>query len=107
MSLRIFIPRDAGALAVGADEVAAAIAARRRSARHRASRSSATARAALYWLEPLVEVETAGGRVAYGPVDAGDVDGAVRRRRPRRRRRIALRARADRRHSLAASARRG
>jgi len=27
----------------------------------------------LYWLEPLVEVETAAGRVAYGPVTAGDV----------------------------------
>ena len=32
-------------------------------------RSCATARAACYWLEPLVEVETGDGRVAYGPVD--------------------------------------
>ena len=27
----------------------------------------------LYWLEPMVEVETAEGRVAYGPVAAKDV----------------------------------
>ena len=31
-------------------------------------RSCATARAALFWLEPLVEVETPAGRIAYGPV---------------------------------------
>ncbi|MEX2202273.1 MAG: NADH-ubiquinone oxidoreductase-F iron-sulfur binding region domain-containing protein, partial [Dongiaceae bacterium] len=29
----------------------------------------------LFWLEPLVEVETAAGRVGYGPVAAGDVGG--------------------------------
>ena len=34
----------------------------------------------MLWLEPLVEVDTGGGRVAYGPVDAR------RRRRPARRR---------------------
>ena len=27
----------------------------------------------LFWLEPLVEVATASGRVAYGPVTAADV----------------------------------
>ena len=29
----------------------------------------------LFWLEPLVEVDTPEGRVAYGPVSAGDVPG--------------------------------
>jgi formate dehydrogenase iron-sulfur subunit len=28
-----------------------------------------------FWLEPLVEVETGGGRVAFGPVSVADVDG--------------------------------
>ena len=27
----------------------------------------------LYWLEPMVEVDTASGRIAYGPVTPGDV----------------------------------
>ena len=36
-------------------------------------RSSATVRAACIWLEPMVEVETPNGRVAYGPVKASDV----------------------------------
>jgi formate dehydrogenase iron-sulfur subunit len=31
----------------------------------------------LYWLEPMVEVETGKGRVAYGPVKASDVDGLL------------------------------
>ena len=47
--------------------------ARDRGARPRRRRSCATARAALYWLEPMVEVETRQGRVAYGPVAAKDV----------------------------------
>ena len=34
----------------------------------------------LYWLEPMVEVETIGGRIAYGPVAAADVPGAFRGR---------------------------
>jgi formate dehydrogenase iron-sulfur subunit len=32
----------------------------------------------LYWLEPLVEVETPAGRRAYGPVRAGDVEALAR-----------------------------
>src|SRR3546814_19597305 len=31
----------------------------------------------MLWLEPLVEVETAAGRVGYGPVAWDDVDGLV------------------------------
>jgi len=31
----------------------------------------------LFWLEPMVEVETAQGRIAYGPVGAGDVPGLL------------------------------
>jgi formate dehydrogenase iron-sulfur subunit len=73
MTLRLFIPRDAGALAVGADEVAAAIwaVAARRNAAVDIIRTGSRG---LYWLEPMVEAETAAGRVAYGPVTAADAD---------------------------------
>ena len=72
--IKIFVPRDAAALAVGADKVAIALADRGRSTR---SRSSATARAACFWLEPMVEVATPQGRIAYGPVKAKDVEGLL------------------------------
>jgi formate dehydrogenase iron-sulfur subunit len=68
---RIYIPRDSGALAVGAEEVAAAFAA---AVADRADVEIVrNGSRGLYWLEPLVEVETATGRVAYGPVTAQDV----------------------------------
>jgi formate dehydrogenase iron-sulfur subunit len=65
---RIFIPRDSAARSVGADAVAAAIAARGRDVA-----IVRTGSRGLYWLEPLVEVETPAGRQAYGPVRAADV----------------------------------
>ncbi len=69
---RVFVPRDALAIAVGADEVAAAIA--------RACPEVTVVRngsRGMAWLEPFVEVETEGGRIGYGPVEAGDVAGLV------------------------------
>ena len=73
MTLRLFIPIDAGALAVGAEEVAAAIGAA--AARSEvAAEIVRTGSRGLYWLEPLVEVETPTGRVAYGPVAPGDAE---------------------------------
>src|SRR5260370_30805620 len=72
MTVRIFISRDAGAVAVGADEVALALAqaAGRRGAVTEIVRTGSRG---LYWLEPMVEVATAQGRVAFGPVTAADV----------------------------------
>ena len=102
---RIFVPRDAGALALGADEVRARDHRRRAAARHRRSRSCAPARAASIWLEPMIEVATPQGRIAYGPVHAGDVEPLVRCRLARRRRRIRC-ASAGRRRSRSSSARR-
>ena len=73
MSARVFVARDAGALAVGADEVARALA---RSAERRNTPIDITRTGSrgLYWLEPMVEVATTAGRVAYGPVTADDVE---------------------------------
>jgi formate dehydrogenase iron-sulfur subunit len=71
MTPRIFIPADAGALAVGADEVATAL--RQAAAdRHLDLDIVRTGSRGLYWLEPLVEVATPAGRVAYGPVTPSD-----------------------------------
>ena len=71
--MKIFVPRDAAARAVGADKVAAAIVdeARRQGVAIEIVRTGSRG---LFWLEPMVEVATAEGRIAYGPVDAGDVD---------------------------------
>lgn len=71
MSVKVYIPCDAAALSVGADDVAAAIAAQGGDSVEIIRNGS---RGMLY-LEPLVEVETDKGRVAYGPVSAGDVEG--------------------------------
>ena len=71
MTLQIFIPRDAGALSVGADEVALALA---QAAAHRGFTIDIvrTGSRGLYWLEPMVEFATPRGRVAFGPATAGD-----------------------------------
>ena len=74
MTVTVFVPGDAAARALGADAVAAAIAAE--AARRRAEislvRHGSRGR---FWLEPLVEVGEGQGRIAYGPVTAGDVMG--------------------------------
>jgi formate dehydrogenase iron-sulfur subunit len=72
MSLTLYLPGDAAALALGADEVAdaIAIAAAKNSLDIRIVRNGSRG---LFWLEPLVEVVTPQGRVAYGPVTLDDV----------------------------------
>jgi len=69
---RVFVPRDSGALAVGAEPVARAIA-REAEARNIPVEIVRTGSRGLYWLEPMIEVETGAGRIAYGPVAAADV----------------------------------
>ena len=65
--MKIFVPLDSAAVALGADEVAAAIGDRACVVRN-GSRG-------MVWLEPLVEVVTDAGRVAFGPMGVGDVAG--------------------------------
>jgi formate dehydrogenase iron-sulfur subunit len=76
MTVRLFIPRDAGALAVGADEVTAAIEQAARS-RDLALEIVRTGSRGLYWLEPMVEAQSPAGRIAYGPVTSGDAAGLL------------------------------
>lgn len=68
MTITIYVPCDTTALSLGADQVAQQI-------RAHASQQGAdinivrNGSRGLFWLEPLVEVMTAEGRVAYGPVE--------------------------------------
>lgn len=72
MSVTIHVPRDSTALALGADDVVAAIQleAQRNGIDVNIVRNGSRG---MFWLEPLVEVATAQGRVGYGPVEPGDV----------------------------------
>jgi formate dehydrogenase iron-sulfur subunit len=72
MSTRVFVPADSSALSVGADSVAGAIfdEARRRGADIAIVRTGSRG---LFWLEPLIEVETVAGRVGYGPIKPDEV----------------------------------
>jgi formate dehydrogenase iron-sulfur subunit len=76
MTLQIFVPSDTTACSLGADAIAAAIelAAVQNSVDVELIRNGSRG---LFWLEPMVEVETPTGRVAYGPVDISDVDGLL------------------------------
>jgi formate dehydrogenase iron-sulfur subunit len=70
--IKIFVPGEASAKALGADAVARAIA-------DHAVRSNIavdivrTGGRGAFWLEPLIEVQTAGGRIAYANVAPADV----------------------------------
>ena len=63
---RVFVPGDAAAVSVGADEVAAAFEAAGAQVVRNGSRG-------MLWLEPLVELDTDAGRVGYPNVTPDDV----------------------------------
>lgn len=72
MSITVYVPRDSTALALGADYVAQALmleAVRRGADLHIVRNGSR----GMFWLEPMIEVISAEGRIAYGPVDKDDV----------------------------------
>ena len=73
MSVTLYVPRDAVALGLGANKVARALfaGAERRGLDVTIVRTGSRG---LFWLEPMVEVGTPEGRVAYGPVTVKDVD---------------------------------
>ena len=70
-ALKIYVPRDAAARSMGADATANAFAAEaaRRGLDIQLIRNGSRG---LLWLEPLVELEVAGERHAYGPVQPRD-----------------------------------
>lgn len=75
-TLRVYVPQDTTSLSLGADAIAEKLAAR-------ASADGITLELVrngsrgLFWLEPLIEVETSQGRFAYGPVEEDQVDSLV------------------------------
>ena len=71
---KVYVPRETAAISMGADEVALEIA--------RINKTTGTDIELIRngswgasWLEPLVEVEVDGARIAYGNVAASDVQG--------------------------------
>ena len=71
--ITVYVPIDAAAVAVGANKVAKALAAKagdQVAIKRNGSRG-------LQWLEPMVEVVTPEGRIAYGPVSVADLDGLL------------------------------
>ena len=73
MAITVYVPCDSSALSLGASKVAIAIAAEaaKRGANIHLVRNGSRG---MFWLEPLVEVSTPDGRVAYGPVTPSDVN---------------------------------
>jgi formate dehydrogenase iron-sulfur subunit len=68
----VYIPRDAAALSLGAEEVAVAIADEARTRKMDVTIVRNGTRG-MVWLEPLLEVALSSGRVGYGPVSVSDV----------------------------------
>ena len=69
---KIFVPCDSAALSMGADAVATALA-----LQHPAASIVRNGSRGMFWLEPLVELETPRGRISYGPVTVEDVPGLL------------------------------
>ncbi|MBY6308097.1 formate dehydrogenase beta subunit [Alcaligenes faecalis] len=73
-TITVYVPRDTAAVAMGAHEIALQLAAQaqERGLDIQVVRNGSRG---LLWLEPMVEVQTAEGRVAYGPVQTEDLPG--------------------------------
>lgn len=67
---RAWLPRDTTAVALGADTVAGALAGAGVELVRTGSRGA-------FWLEPLLEIDVDGKRLAFGPVSPGDIAGIL------------------------------
>ena len=72
MAIKVYVPRDSSALSMGAERTAQAIVAEA-AKRGVAIELVRNGSRGMFYLEPMVEVETASGRVAYAPVTPKDV----------------------------------
>ena len=71
--VKVYVPIDAAAIAAGSNKVAKALAAKAGAGVEIVRNGSR----GLLWLEPMVEVVTPAGRIAYGPVTIDDLDGLL------------------------------
>lgn len=71
-TITVYVPRDTAAVAMGAHEIAQQLAAQAQE-RGLDVQIVRNGSRGLLWLEPMVEVQTAEGRVAYGPVQTEDL----------------------------------
>jgi formate dehydrogenase iron-sulfur subunit len=69
---RVFISRDSTALSLGAEQVAKVLK-EQAASKGLSVEIVRNGSRGMFWLEPLVEVETSQGRVSYGPVQAEDL----------------------------------
>src|SRR6056297_1190395 len=76
MTMQLYVPQDTTACALGADQVAAQLAAEIESRRLDA-RVVRNGSRGLFWLEPLLEVQMDSGRLAFGSVNAEDMPGVL------------------------------
>ncbi|MBS3978420.1 MAG: formate dehydrogenase [Rhodobacteraceae bacterium] len=72
--MKLYVPLDSAAVALGADRLAAAIAAEA-AARGVTVQIIRNGSRGMVWLEPLVEVVTDKGRMGFGPLTLADVAG--------------------------------
>jgi formate dehydrogenase iron-sulfur subunit len=70
--MKIWLPRDAAALALGADDVAEVLLAEA-GARGIDLTLVRNGSRGMIWLEPLLEIDTPDGRIGFGPVTPADV----------------------------------
>lgn len=70
--MKLYVPRDAAAKALGAEDVVAALSAEAE-ARGLEVAITRTGSRGMVWLEPLVEVEIDGRRHGFGPLSVADV----------------------------------
>ncbi|CUX79554.1 MAG: cytoplasmic NAD-dependent formate dehydrogenase beta subunit FdsA [Roseibaca calidilacus] len=70
--MKIYVPMDSAAKALGAEDVVAALRAAAPDAR-----IIRTGTRGMIWLEPLIEVEVDGVRHGFGPAEPGDVAGIL------------------------------
>lgn len=76
MNVTVYIPGDSSATALGSNQVAKALLlqAERQGLDIHLVRNGSRG---MYWLEPLLEVETGAGRIAYGPVQPDDIESLI------------------------------
>ncbi|MEO5621495.1 MAG: formate dehydrogenase, partial [Cypionkella sp.] len=72
--MKLYLPLDSAAVALGADEIAEALVAEAKS-RGLALELIRNGSRGMVFLEPLAEVETPQGRMAFGPLTLADVPG--------------------------------